>query len=41
MKSIVTAQPPVRIGGFGLLFWIFMALFGFSFLGWFWRWGRS
>ena len=39
MKSIVTAQPAVRTGGFGLLFWVFMALFGFSFLSWFWAMG--
>jgi hypothetical protein len=39
MKSLVTAQPPARIGGFGLPFWVFMALFGFSFLTWFWAMG--
>ena len=39
MKSIVAARPSGRVGGFGILFWILMTLFGFCFLTWFWAMG--
>ncbi|MGD0962951.1 MAG: hypothetical protein ABSA57_03505 [Candidatus Acidiferrales bacterium] len=39
MKSMVTAEPAARAGGFGIPFWVLMMIFGFSFLAWFWAMG--
>jgi len=39
LNSIAAARPPERVGGFGMLFWVLMALFGFCFLAWFWAMG--
>jgi hypothetical protein len=35
----VVAGPSERVGGFGILFWVSMVLFGFCFLAWFWAMG--
>jgi hypothetical protein len=39
MKSMFTGEPTAGVGGFGILFWFLMALFGFCFLSWFWAMG--
>jgi hypothetical protein len=39
INSMVTARPTARVGGFGVPFWVLMALFGFCFLSWFWAMG--
>jgi hypothetical protein len=39
MFSVAAPHSPNQIGGFGILFWFAMALFGFSFVAWFWSMG--
>ncbi len=39
LNSIVAPRPTENVGGFGIIFWVLMALFGFCFLTWFWAMG--
>ena len=39
LNSVVRPTTTVKFGGFGIVFWVLMAIYGFSFLAWFWSMG--